>query len=64
MAQGTFGEVQITNIKIKSDARGPVVKGRKTRQIVSHLIFFILKRTEEGATVDFIITLFIKQNKT
>ena len=32
--------------------------------IVSHLIFFILKRTEGGAAVDFIITLFIKQNKT
>ena len=37
-----------------------VVKG----QIVSHLIFFILKRTEGGAAVDFIITLFIKQSKT
>ena len=32
--------------------------------IVSHLIFFILKRTEGGAAVDFIITLFTKQNKT
>ena len=32
--------------------------------IVSHLIFFILKRTEEGTAVDFIITIFTKQNKT
>ena len=32
-------------------------------RIVSHLIFFnFLKRTEGGATVDFIVTLFIKQN--
>ena len=32
--------------------------------IVSHLIFFILKWTEGGASVDFIFTFFIKQNKT
>ena len=32
--------------------------------IVSHLIFFILKWTEEGAAVESIITIFTKQNKT